>query len=370
MKALVLILCIIFLYTDVYFFLKYRQAYLNNKFAVWSDARNTDRDNQWVGRIEPEKYQAILPLPMYHMGSDNYYILARCRMMAWSFQVSMKTGLPVTAIYLSRASISQSIKNIALVLEPYRELKILEDLPDKRPFLIVAARCDEYTPEENNLLHFATRIDSNSYFDLYRLEYDSLSALPKRKSAEIVKEFANYPVQNRDSVYITDKTASVEILSYETTGLPRGYQGNALQLKGRSPSVLFDNVVPVGSDSLYTLSFWFSPIDKDLLPKTRLEIELFNDQGAKYAYKNEMVGKLLKTVDGTWGLIEWQIPLVRPFSRIRIVVYNTQIPKKQTYRIDELLIRPGHCDVYQARGNSISRNNRWFLANPLSETPQ
>jgi hypothetical protein len=369
-KALVLILCIIFLYADVYFFLKYRQAYLNNSFAVWSDVNNTDPDNLWVGRIEPENYQAILPLPMYHMGSDNYYIHARCRMMAWSFQVSMKTGLPVTAIYLSRASISQSIKNIALVLEPYRELKILEDLPDKRPFLIVASRCEEYTPEENNLLHLSTRIDSNSYFDLYRIEYDSLSALPKRKSAEIVKEFANYPVQNRDSVSITDRTASVEILSYETTGPAMGYQGNALQLTGRSPSVLFDDFVPAGSDSLYSLSFWFSPIDKDLFPKTRLEIELSDGQGAKYDYKNEMVGKLLKTVDGSWGLIEWQIFLVKPGSRVRIVLYNTQIAKKQPYCIDELLIRPDHCDVYRARGSHISKNNRWFLANPPSKTPQ
>jgi len=370
-KALVFILCVIFLYTDVYYFLKYRQGYLNNKFTTWSDFRNTDQDNQWVDRIEPEEYQAILPLPLYHMGSDNYYMDPRCRMMSHSFQVSMKTGLPVTAIYLSRASISQSIKNIALVLEPYRDLKILEDFPDKRPFLIVAARCNEYTTDESNLLHcFASKIDSNSYFDLYRLEYDSLSALPKRKSALTAKEFANCPVQIQDSFYIADRTASVVQIDFETKGLTKGYLGNALQITGRSPSVLFDDFVPAGSDSIHTLSFWFSPIDKDLFPKTRLEIEMFNDQGIKYNYKNEMVGKLLKTVDGSWGLIEWRFPLVSPGNRIRIVVYNTQIGKKQPYCIDELLIRPDHCDVYQARGSFISKNNRWFNANPSLKTRQ
>ncbi len=369
-KTIVLILCMTFLYTDGYFFLKYRQAYLNNKFPIWSDFRNTEPDNQWVSRIEPEKYQAILPLPLYHMGSDNYYMHPRCRMMAWSFQVSMKTGLPVAAIYLSRASISQSIKNIALVFEPYRELKILEDLPDKRPFLIVAARCNEFTAEEKNIFHFATKIDSNSYFNLYRLEYDSLSALPKRRSAEITKEFAGTRILNRDSVCISDTSASPVRLTFDSTGLAKGYFGKAQQITGRSPYVLFDNIVPAGNDSVHTLSFWFSPIDKDLYPKTRLEIELFNNQGTKYDYKNEMVGKLLKTVDGCWGLIEWQIPLVKPGSRVRIVLYNTQIAKKQPYCIDELLIRPDHCDVYQARGSYISKNNRWFNSNLPVKTPQ
>jgi hypothetical protein len=369
-KTMALILCMTFLYADVYFFLKYRQGYLNNKFPVWSDFRNTEPDNQWVGRIEPEKYQAILPLPLYHMGSDNYGMNPRCNMLANSFLVSMKTGLPVAAIYLSRASISQSIKNIALALEPYREFRILKDLPDKRPLLIVSARCNEFTSEEKNILHFADRIDSSGNFYLYQLDYDSLLMIPQRKEEEMKKEFAKNQVQILDSIHSEDSTSLLRYLSFDEQGQDKGYQGKAMLIKGRSASLLFENYISSTVDSNLLVSFWCSPMNVDLFPKTRLEIELFNEAGEKYKYINEMLGAFLKTIDGSWGLIEYRIHLAKPGSRVKIKVYNTQIGKKQSYQIDELLIRPENYNVYCSRGNYISKNNRWFIANPSLKTPQ
>jgi hypothetical protein len=361
-KTIILILCIVFLYADVYFYLKHRQDYLNNKFPDWSDVKNVEPDNQWTAHIKPGEYQAILPLPFYHMGSDNFGIDARCNMLANSFLVSIKTGLPITAIYMSRASISQSIKNISLVLEPYREFKILKDFHARKPFLIVAARCNEFTPEENNLLHMGIKIDSNSYFNLYHLDFDSLQIIPRRKSEEITKEFQEYPFYGHDPNYVTDTTASVKYVDFNKKGSAEGYRGKAMQISGRSASLLYDNSVVTGSDSVYLVSFWLSPIDKDLFPKTRLEIQLFNDQGVRYAYKNEMAGAYLRTTDGSWGLIEYRIHLSRPGSRVRIAVFNTQINKKQSYLIDELLIRPEACNLFFIRENYFSKNNRWYYA--------
>jgi hypothetical protein len=362
LKNTILILCMILLYTDVYYFLKSRQGYLNNKFPAWSDSRNAEHDNQWVAHIDAKKYQAILPLPFYHMGSDNYSINARCNMLANSFLVSMKTGLPVAAIYISRASISQSIKNIALVLEPYRDLKILKDFPNKKPFLIVAARCNEFTPEEKNLLHLSFKIDSNTFFNLYRLDYDSLLMIPRRKSKEIIREFADRPDQIQDSIYKSDNVAVVEHLNFDASSQAEGYQGKALQITGRSSVLLFDNYIPSGIDSIHLLSFWLCPVDKDLVPKTRLEIALFNDKGIQYDYRNEMMGSFLKTVDNSWGLVEYPIRLLKPGSRVRITAYNTEVNRKQLYLIDELLIRPHECNVYYSHRNFISKNNRWFYS--------
>jgi hypothetical protein len=212
------------------------------------------------------------------------------------------------------------------------------------------------------LLNMGFKIDSNIYFNLYRLEYDSLSVIPGRKSEEITKEFANRPVQRQDSVYTSDSAAAVEHLNFDINGQAEGYQGKALEITGRSAALLFDNYIPTGSDSIRVLSFWLNPVDIDLFPKTRLEIQLFNDKGIQYDYKNEMMGRFIKTVDGSWGLIEYRIHLVKPGSRVRIAAYNTQIGKKLTYRIDELLIRPNHCNVYYSHGNYRSKNNRWFYS--------
>jgi hypothetical protein len=51
--------------------------------------------------------------------------------------VSLKTGLPLTAVAMSRTSLSQTSKNIQLVLEPNEPLKILEEMPNKKPFLLM-----------------------------------------------------------------------------------------------------------------------------------------------------------------------------------------------------------------------------------------
>lgn len=361
LRVIILLLSVTLLYVDVYYFLKNRQGYLNNKFLSWTDVKNSDTNDQWVRHIEPSAYQAILPMPFYHMGSDNYGINPRCNMLANSFLVSMKTGIPITAIYMSRASISQSIKNIAMVLEPYRELSIIKDFPVKKPFLIVSARCNDLTAEENNLLRMAVKIDSNADFNLYRLEFDSLKVIPQRRSDEMVKEITSFATYIYDKD-LNDTASAVRYITFDITGTAKGYRGKALQIRGRSASLLYDSKVPVGNDSVYSISFWLNPVNKDLFPKTRLEIELFDNHGVKYAYKNELTGAFLKTIDDSWGLIEYSVSLIKPVSRIKIAVFNTQIGKKQLYQIDELLIRPENHNFYITRENYVSKNNRWFYA--------
>jgi len=359
-RVVILIMCIIFLYTDVYYFLKYRQSHLNNKFSAWSDPGNKDPDNKWLSHIEPGRYQAILPLPFYHMGSDNYGINAHCNMLSNSFLVSMKTGLPIAAIYMSRASISQSVRNIAMVLEPYRDLRIRKDFPVNKPFLIVVARCNEFTPEENNLISLGTKIDSNSFFNLYSLAFDSLMKIPQRKSEEIKNEFEKFPAFDEDGIYKDEPSAAVEYVAFDKTGTVEGYQGNGIKITGRSGSLLFDSLIHHGRDTVYLVSFWLNPIDRDLFPKTRLEINLYDEQGVNYVYKNEMAGAFLKTVDGSWGLIEYRINLSGSGSRVKIALYNDRIDKKSTYRIDELLLRPESCDFYLKRQDYFVKNNRWY----------
>jgi hypothetical protein len=360
LQSLILLLGITMLFADVYFYLKNRQNLLINHFTSWSDMKNIEPDNQWVNKIDPHQYQAIIPLPFYHMGSDNYGIDPRCEMLANSFLASMKTGLPITAIYLSRASVKQSIKDIAIVMEPYRELEIIKDFPNNKPFLIVAAKCNEYTAEEINLLNKGAKVDSNTNFNLYRLAFDSLLLMHKRKSEEIHKEFTNNKFYGHDTVLKSDTAANLIYLSFNDSSMFQGYQGNAFQITGRLESILFNDYIRSANTLNYLFSFWFSPINADLFPKTRLEIEWYNNQGKQYNYKNLMLSNFIKTVDGQWGLIEYGFQLASPGDRLKITLYNTLLKRNQSYYIDELMIRPLNCDVYYTHDNFISKNNRYY----------
>jgi len=362
LPVILLFLGVAMLYADVYFYLKNRQASIDHRFTAWSDRQNQDPENQWVTRTDPSQYQAILPLPFYHMGSDNYGISPRCEMLANSFLVSVKTRLPVAAIYMSRASVTQSVRNIAMVLEPYRPLEIMQDFPDKRPFLIVAGKCNDYTPEETDLLRQGTKIDSNASFSLYRLPYDSLSQMSLKRSREIASEFAGNLFPDHEPVYKSIPEARVEKLTFDDNDNGKGYPvGNALQIMGQSKAILFDHPLSGDTDTIYSFNFWVNPVNADLVPKTRLEIELFNPQGTRVDYQNMMLGNCLKTVDGAWGLIEYKFQTAEPGNRLKITVYNTLLAGKYVYYVDEVMIRPDHCDVYERRNNYLVKNNRWYF---------
>jgi hypothetical protein len=359
LRVLIMLTGILMLYTDMYLYIKNKQDFLNNRFVTWSDLDNSDPDNDWVNRIDPSQYQAIIPLPAYHMGSDNYGIAPRCEMLGNSFLVAMKTGLPVAAIYMSRASISQSIKNIAMVMEPYRKLDILKDLPNKKPFLIVAGKCNEYTTDESNLLHLGVKIDSSVAINLYRLDYECLMKIQDINSRKVLDEFASNNFSKPDTMYTSDTAAHVSLVTFNDQDAT-GYQGNALRVSGRSRSLLFDGAIKTGDNKNYSCSCWFSPINLDLFPKSRIEVECIDSLGNRYYYKNLMAGNIIRTVDGSWGLIEINAEIAHSGDRLKIYASNSVIGRKQAYLIDELLIRPDDCNVYVMHDSLISKNNRWY----------
>ncbi|MBN1145285.1 MAG: hypothetical protein JXA72_12720 [Bacteroidales bacterium] len=372
MRLLIVALPLIMLFTDMYLFIRRKQESLNNTFPAWSDYSNINPENKWVSRIDPDKYGALIPLPFYHMGSDNYGIPVRGEMLANSFLVSMKTGLPVAAVYMSRASVSQSLKNIALVLEPYRFPEILNDMPNQKPFLIVAGKCDSYTTDELNLLNHSTKIDSNNIFDLYRLDFEKLSDIAEMRAEEICNEFYIKGFTKPDTNYIDHSCGQVIVTDFNTQISP-GYQGNAKKITGRSYEVLYDGPLVSQHDSDFICSLWMSPMNRDLFPKARIISELFDSTGTLYDYKNMMAGNLIRTIDGEWGLIEWSVPVKKNGCRLKISIENSEIKRNQTYLADELLIRPNNCNVYRIHNGAFIKNCRWYQLrsdnNAIMEVP-
>ncbi len=360
-RMMVLIGCIIMLLADAFLYVKNRQNSLYNRFPAWVDIKNETPENQWAKQLNPEEYQALIPLPFYHMGSDNYGMNTYCNILGNSFLVSMKTGLPVMAVYMSRASVTQSIKNIALALEPYRQPEILDDLPNKKPFLVVAEKCPHYTDAEKNLLRFCSKVDSSAGFYLYHLEYDSLLTLADKRRREVIQEFADKGIVKKDSLYKSMPAADVLLETFDVKGNGDGYQGKGMITTGRNHHVLYEGPVPKADSLNYTVSFWFSPINADLYPKTRIELILTDSTGNQCAYLNEMTGKMIRTVDGTWGLIECDLKSTIPADQIKVTVNNTQIKRNDFYTVDEILIRPEGCDVYYSGNNYVYSNNLFYF---------
>lgn len=357
-RTILVAVFLILLYVDVYFHNHNRQNFLNNTFPEWSDYQNVTDENKIIGRFNQDAYQAIIPIPFYHMGSEHFNFDVRCRSLANSCLVSYKTGLPIMAIYSGRASIVHSVKNIELAVEPYRKHKIIQDLPSRKPLLIAHTKCDQLTPEERNLLDYSVLIDSTSSIEFYRLDIDSLEILPIRKKQSIIKKMdANPEITGKE--YLSIPETRIVHRSFDEMQV-EGYIGNGTGIKGKDVFEVFQGTLNNSGLNNYTISFWLSQVNKDLIAKTRLELSIVDSGGALITHKNVMCGNFLKVLDGPWGLIEFPIENVHPEHQVNIKLFNKLIKNKSTYVVDEIMIRPDSCDVMQRGEQCIMLNNRWF----------
>lgn len=357
----VVVISMMMLLADSFFYLTGRKHIMNNRPAEWIDNNGKLPVNRMLARLNAEDYQAIIPVPFYHMGSENFNIPFRCDMLTKVCYVSLRTGIPIMAINSGRASVSQSAKNIATVLEPYREYEILKDIQDRRPFLIVTGNCTDITESEKNLISNSTLVDSSSGYLLYRLNFENLAALPARNHSDALKVWRK-TIDKSLGQYSNISESEYFYLNYDTLSTG-GYKENAASVNGRLMNFPFRGKILNAANKKYLISYWLKPIDKDLFPKTRLLVELANSEGEVYSYQNVMSGDYIKAIDSSWGLIEYPFELENSEDEIRITIYNDLISKHQSYFIDELLIRPDGGNFVITSSDFLMINNRWYSLN-------
>lgn len=140
-----------------------------NESAYWkfrnffnSELLTSDEKNL-LADLTNNRYQAILPLPYFHGGSEMYDRNGASASMAPSMLFSYHSGLPIYSVMMSRTSIHESEAVIDLFNLNHIDRKILPFLNDK-PFLVLLTR-DPLLPDEERLLkkiNFTNSIDSLS----------------------------------------------------------------------------------------------------------------------------------------------------------------------------------------------------------------
>lgn len=355
-----MLLVVVFLFIDVYAHNKGFQDVLNNHIAALDDEKNELPENAWLKNFKPSAYQAILPLPYFHMGSENL-----CRRPAddqvipTNYIVSLKTGLPLMGVSSARVSLSQTAKLISIVLDPILPMPVLADIKDPRPFLLVVREgtLDEF---EQKIISLAKPVGVSSTYKLYSIDPATLRTFPAQRYAQVKNDYAaakHFPAGIFTS---NDSAATVVYRSYDERKNKISYRGGgALQEKTYDATRLYDSTLAVPGE--YVCSFWVNNIDGDIYP--RMTIEIFSRDTANkaqpfYSLTNALL--CVKAIDGHWGLVE--MPLTAPVANsfVQINVWNKDMKKDDVFQVDEFLIRPAHSDLYLLKGDTIIRNTRVY----------
>jgi len=319
-----------------------------------------------IKEIDFTKYQAILPIPYYNIGSDNFWWEKDGMLGQKSQTLSMQTGLPLTAAMLTRNSFSQTYKQLQLVTEPYRSPEILKDYPDDRPLIMLL---NEYALNKQArsfqyLLEGRKPIFQKSQAILYELPLASFEERIKEKKKKIFEELLEEKLFSHGNLLARDSLANFVYEDFDGLKSSKHYFSNSgYEGDMNSENILFEGSLPAQQTGDYVLSFW-AFVHQDLYPRSWVKFsEIDLDSGQELQQMNFQLSEKLIVMDPNgWALWEMPFKLMAANSKIRLTVRNIELEKKPLW-VDELLIRPVENHIYQKGENFIWKNNRLFPLN-------
>jgi hypothetical protein len=339
------------------------QERLNNRIVELDDEKNLLTQNAWLRKINTDDYQAILPLPYFHNGSEGPGLMpANHAIINITYIVSLKTGLPMLSMLSGRSSLSKSAEHIAMVKDPVAPLSLLTRFPDKRP-LLVLARKDELSANEAELLALSDLLFETPEYTVHRLYPAKMQERIWQQYAqhhaafEAQKTWPAWPYLSTDSVVNFSCRDFEELNEY---GPPFRGKKSMKVYGGRNVyNVIYDAKVTGAVPGNYSVTFWFGNFDKDLYARSFVEVASYTgDKLDTAVYAN--MSEACKAISGHWSLEEKIIPIKHPEQRIKVTVMNFDLAEKSPIYIDELLIKPEQTQLFDVQKDSIQHNNRTY----------
>jgi hypothetical protein len=315
--------------------------------------------------MDKSKYQAILPLPYFHLGSENMSIEAGYPSPAYDLLASYYSGIPTMGVMMSRTSWQQTLSSIPLGLELYREPPVLNRLPDQRPLLLL----------ENKEWHNATgnrfsalcgkgkKIHENNGFCLYELPITAYRNLIAEKNAAIKSEAEVSGLHSAGALLSKDTLDNYIYLNFDEKTDPVNYRGGgSLAFNSNEHKQLFKGKIPnVKIGEKYFFQFWLN-VKQGNHANSELFIKELDNQGAQKYFWHHGCQHNILTLDDEWALVSFEFVPQLEGTEFEFVLHNKEF-KSSTLHLDELMIYPAGAALYQKSATEVMKNGRWYALN-------
>lgn len=298
------------------------------------------------------EYQAILPFPFFHIGSENIGADAPSELKNYIYDLSLRTGLPTFAASMSRTSLSQSFRNVALSQEIMEMPAVLFEIPADKAILVV---CDtnDMLPHQKELVKHCTPLFNRDGYHFYRLELDERIVMHNAYEWMLVKQNMTLNEILPEELYPQgDQTLSFspdEVIYRNDTVFQQNFNFSWMRWR------------EIELDSTWrgrklNISFYVEDFKRDLIPRTTLEIVQKNGDETT-GYDTEFIGKRFVGPKGDSGLISYQIH-VDSTSRKLILSFENKLITGEEFTCRDLVICPEGTDCLILRGEKRFLNNR------------
>jgi len=319
-------------------------------------------DNSWLDSIDLSEYQAIIPLPHFHQGSENFWRLSFGQDMHRSMWAAVQTGLPITGAFLGRTSISQTVNQLELVAEPYRTPEIFNDLPNDKAFLVFLHKksFEIVWYRFNHLLYGIPAIYEDDQIKLYKLTLEDIKQSIEKRKEKAKEEFENSTLFKFDNILSKDSTLNFIYQNFDDQKASKYYRGNGFEGIAYNENVIFEGRIPdQQAKRRYIFSIW-AYMKEDLYPKSWLTLKEFDAQdGAVIQKRDWMINHDIRSFDKDWALIDTPFELESANSTIQFSIKNSELEDRKIY-FDELQIRTQEAKLFREFENELMFNNRFY----------
>jgi hypothetical protein len=310
-----------------YYFTYDRPAFWKSR-NILNEKYLTETERSLIENIKGKQVQAILPLPLFHLGSELYDRAGGDNSMIPSLFISYHTGLPVMGCWMSRTSMSETEAVIGILNKYKRERPVLRKLSEKD--MLVFRTKDPLLPDEERLIAKAEFFYKN----------DSLEIGTVNRGA------VNLARSQGFTANINDTNTSIKFLKTEDRNpfIPTSNKDY------HKIFVLDSNVIPEGR-YVVSMHYHYPERNYKFLAANLIVTE---GNGAAYGWKYNTGFSMLSGVYKGRGVYENFIEIKKGHRYEFVTKGNADI----MYKVSRFLLRPDSLNVMEvtSQGDTLFNN--------------
>ncbi|MBL7807954.1 MAG: hypothetical protein JNN28_09080 [Saprospiraceae bacterium] len=310
--------------------------------------------DHWLNKVDFGRYQALMPLPYYHIGSENMWLNFDFSLIQKVQITAYHTAVPDMGVMLSRTSVNRTIKSIQFSLLACEPPELLSELPDNRPIaLMIQPETWESTRKRYaHLIDKARTVYNGPDMRIMSLIPDSIRIWWAENADAELREMernGRYTLPNG----LRSDQAGVWYKRFDFDDRA-GEPGYTFQGQGAGTGLLSDTTriwngtLPKG---VYTFSIWIKANEDMGLPQ---EYHIRN-QGKVL---NGNLGQGIQTIVQGWALCEIPFDVTEEGSQVDIFLHKKDIEMPFWY--DEGMIKAQNSQIYLQKPGWLMHNNFWY----------
>ncbi len=331
--------------------------------SLYAELKTTgERLEDWIPYMDKNKYQAILPIPYYHLGAEYLGLEVKDSSICYNLMSAYYSGLPSMSVMMSRTSWQQSLNSIPLGMEFYREPQVLRELPNQKPLLVMEYK--QWHKEQgyrySTLLAKATKIHENQAFALYELPIDAYKNTIAEKANQVKQEAESNELIQNGALMTKDSSLKYVYQNFDNTPNDVYYRGaGSFIFNNNEKKIVFSkNLSLQQKGKRHTLQFWLN-VKEGIHARTEFFIRELDKNAEQQFFWHQGCMSNIVALDGNWALVSIVFEPQFEDTTIEVSMFN-ESQKKSILYLDEFLIYPEGNDLFMKNGNEVMKNGRWF----------